>query len=96
LGKYVREDRVLTLQDAIRRITSLPAQKLGLRDRGLIRQAFHVDIVMFDPETVSDKATFANPHEYPEGIRHVLVNGKIVVDNDKHAGVAAGRILRKT
>jgi N-acyl-D-amino-acid deacylase len=95
LGKYVREDRLLTLQDAIRRITSLPAQKLGLRDRGLIRVGSHADIVIFDPQTVSDKATFANPHEYPEGIRYVLVNGQVTIDDGRHMGVQAGQVLRK-
>jgi N-acyl-D-aspartate/D-glutamate deacylase len=96
LGKYVRQDGVLGFQDAIRKMTSLPAQKLGLRDRGLIKEDFHADIVILDPETVVDKATFTDPHQYAEGVEHVLVNGKIVIDKGKHTGKRAGQVLRKT
>lgn len=96
LGKYVRQDGVLAFQDAIRKMTSLPAQKLGLRDRGLIKEDFHADIVILDPETVVDKATFTDPHQYAEGVEHVLVNGKIVIDKGKHTGKRAGQVLRKT
>lgn len=93
LGKYVRQDRVLPLQDSIRKMTSLPAQKLGLKDRGLIRERFHADIVIFDPKTIVDKAVFANPHQYPEGIKYVLVNGRIVIEKGKHTNIPAGQIL---
>jgi len=95
LGKYVRQDRVLTLQDAVRKMTSLPAQKLGLKDRGLIREGFYADIVIFDPESVLDKAVFTDPHQYPEGIKYVLVNGRIVIENGKHTNTPAGQVLRK-
>lgn len=95
LGKYVRAEHVLTLQDAVRKMSSLPAQKLGLRDRGLLREGFHADVVVLDPETVIDMATFDDPHQYPAGIGYVLVNGRMVIDNGQHTGVAAGEIPPK-
>ena len=95
LGKYVREDHVLTLQDAVRKITSLPAQKIGLRDRGLLKEGFYADIVIFDPERIIDKATFTDPHQYPEGIEYVIVNGEIVVEKGEHTGAQAGMVLRR-
>jgi N-acyl-D-amino-acid deacylase len=96
LGKYVRQDNILTLEEAIRKITSMPAQKLGLRNRGLIKEGFYADIVIFDSKTVIDKATFFDPHQYPEGIKYVLVNGKIIVEDGKHTEVRAGKVLRKS
>jgi N-acyl-D-amino-acid deacylase len=75
LGRYVRELKVLTLEDAIRKMTSLPAQTFGLGDRGLIRENFAADFVLFDEKTINDTATFSNPHQYPTGISHVFVNG---------------------
>jgi N-acyl-D-aspartate/D-glutamate deacylase len=68
---------------------------LGLRDRGLIREDMWADIVIFDPKTVIDKATFENPHQYPEGIKYVLVNGKIVIDNEEYTGNLPGKVLRR-
>jgi N-acyl-D-amino-acid deacylase len=103
LERYVREEGILTLQEAIRKMTSFPAQKLGLRDRGLLRQGMWADVVIFDPETIKDRATsrypyhfpLANyPHRYPEGIRYVLVNGEVVIEGDKHRGVLPGKVLR--
>lgn len=94
LGKYVREEKVLTLQDAIRKMTSLPAQKLGLFNRGLIREGFWADIVIFNPLKVTDKATFTNPHQYPEGIEYVIVNGQKVIDKKEHTGKLPGKVLR--
>jgi N-acyl-D-aspartate/D-glutamate deacylase len=103
LQRYVREEKVLTLQDAIRKMTSFPAQKLGLRDRGLLKEGMWADIVVFDPQTIEDRATsrypyhfpLANyPHKYPRGIDYVMVNGQVVVEKGKHKGVFPGKILR--
>jgi N-acyl-D-amino-acid deacylase len=93
LGKYVREERVLTLENAIRKMTSLPAQKLGLRDRGIIREGMRADITIFTPETIIDRATYQNPHQYPDGVEYVIVNGEIAVGERGHTGVLAGRVL---
>ncbi|MFX0136044.1 MAG: amidohydrolase family protein [Candidatus Hodarchaeota archaeon] len=95
LGKYVREEKVLTLEDAIRKMTSFPAQRLGLKDRGLLREGLWADIVVFDPNTVIDKATYENPHQFPEGIPHIIVNGIIVVENNKQNRKYPGKVLRR-
>lgn len=94
LGRYVREKKVLTLEEAVRKMTSFPAQKLGLRDRGLILEGMWADVVIFDPAKIIDKATYQNPHQYPEGIEYVIVNGKIVIERGEHTGVLPGKILR--
>ena len=94
LGVYVRQEKVLRLEDAVRKMTSLPAQKLGLRDRGLLRPGMYADITVFDPEKVIDRATFDAPHQFSEGIVHVFVNGVPVVDQGKITGRVPGRILR--
>jgi len=94
LGKYVREDKVLTIENAIKKMTSLPAQKLGLRDRGMLRAGMWADIVVFDPMRVVDEATYEDPHRYPKGIECVLVNGEVVVDRGKHTGTLPGKVLR--
>ena len=94
LGHYVRELGILTLEDAIRKMTSLPAQRLGLGDRGLLRSGYWADVVVFDPERVIDRATFEAPKQYPEGIEHVLVNGTVVLENGTHTGALPGRALR--
>jgi N-acyl-D-amino-acid deacylase len=96
LGKYVREEAVLTLEDALRRMTSFPAQRLGLRDRGLLREGMWADVVIFDPESVIDKATYLEPHRFPEGILHVLVNGRIVVENETQTSELPGKVLRRS
>jgi len=95
LAGYVREERLLALPDAIRKMTSFPAQRLGLPDRGLLRDGFKADIVVFDPGTVRAPATRRQPKQFPIGIEYVIVNGKVVVDQGKHAGVLAGRALRR-
>jgi N-acyl-D-amino-acid deacylase len=95
LGKYVREQNVIRLEEAIRRMTSLPAQKFNLRDRGLLREGMAADIVVFDESTVGDAATFVNPHAYSTGFRFVLVNGEVVVDAGKHTGVRSGQVLKR-
>ena len=94
LAEYVRQRGVLTLEDAIRRMTSLPARTFGFRDRGLVREGYWADLVMFDPERVQDKATFQQPHQYSEGFDLVLVNGAPVVEEGKVTGARPGRILR--
>lgn len=94
LGKYVREERVLTLEEAIRKMTSLPARFLNLQDRGLVREGFWADLVVFDPETVESLATYVNPHVFPKGIPYVLVNGEIAIDGGEPTGALAGKALR--
>jgi len=94
LGKYVREEKLLTLEDAIRRMTSYPALRLGLPNRGIIKENFWADVVIFNPDTVIDKATFENPHQFPEGIPYVIVNGVIVIDENKQKRKFPGKVLR--
>ncbi len=93
LGRYVRERRLLPLEDAIRKMTSLPAQTFRLWDRGLIRPGLAADLVIFDPQTITDHATFEDPHHYAEGIRYVFVNGQLVIENGVHTGARPGKIL---
>lgn len=93
LGRYVREKKVLTLEDAVRRMSSLPAQRLKLFDRGLLRPGMKADIVVFDPEKIVDKAEFLHPHQYAEGVRHVLVNGQVVLQDARMTKALPGRVL---
>jgi N-acyl-D-amino-acid deacylase len=95
LGRYVREQGVMGYEEAVRRMTSLPAQKFGLTDRGLLRPGYAADIVVFDPVKVSDRATFEKPHQYPDGIPYVVVNGKLVVDQGRHTGTKSGVTIRR-
>lgn len=95
LGKYVREEGVLGLEDAVRRMTSYPAQTFKIRNKGLLREGMDADIVVFDPKTVIDKATYQEPHQYPAGIEYVIVNGEIVVENGTHTGATPGKILSR-
>jgi N-acyl-D-amino-acid deacylase len=94
LGVYARELGILALEDAVRKMTSLPAQRLGLLDRGLLRPGMAADIVCFDPETVRDTATYEDPRRRPDGLPYVLVNGRVVVDDGEHTGALPGRALR--
>jgi dihydroorotase/N-acyl-D-amino-acid deacylase len=94
LGLYVREKGLLTLEDAVRKMTSLPAARLGLPDRGLVRPGMKADLVVFDPATIRDRATFEDPHAYAEGVVFVLVNGVVVVDEGRLSGMRPGRALR--
>ena len=94
LGRYVREERLLSLETAIHKMTGGPAARVGLRDRGLLREGMFADITIFNPETVLDRATFENPNQYPTGIEYVLVNGQISVDQHQRTPILAGRILR--
>jgi dihydroorotase/N-acyl-D-amino-acid deacylase len=94
LGRYVREARILTLEDAVRKMTSQPAQRVGLRDRGLLKPGFFADVVVFDPDSVIDLATFEQPHQYSQGVDHVLVNGRTVWAKGAFGGNYPGRALR--
>jgi N-acyl-D-amino-acid deacylase len=96
LGKYVREEKVIELEEAIRRMTSLPATKFRLKDRGLLLEGMAADIVIFDEKTVIDRSTFDQPHQYSSGFSYVLVNGQITVNEGQHTGVRAGKALRKS
>jgi N-acyl-D-aspartate/D-glutamate deacylase len=93
LGKYTREEHVLQLEDAVRKMTSMPAQVLGLKDRGLLREGYWGDVVVFDPDRVADMATYDNPKQYPTGIPYVLVNGTVVIDNGDHTGARPGKVV---
>lgn len=95
LGSMVREERFLTLSEAIRKMTSAPAQRVGLQDRGILKDGFKADIVIFDPATVHATATHRQPKQYPVGIDYVIVNGVIVADHGKHTGALPGRALRR-
>jgi dihydroorotase/N-acyl-D-amino-acid deacylase len=96
LGKYVREDSVLTLEDAVRKMTGATAARLKLRDRGLLREGMYADVVVFDPKTIRDVATFDRPHQLSVGVKYVLVNGVPVVSEGKHTGATPGRVVRGT
>jgi N-acyl-D-amino-acid deacylase len=93
LGRYVREKKILSLEEAIRKMTSLPAQRFRLMDRGLVRPGMWADLVVFDEKTVIDRASFEKPHAYAEGFQYVLVNGDVVIENGKHTGARPGRVL---
>jgi len=93
LAKYVREDRVLTLPDAVRKLSGLPATNLELDRRGFLKEGMFADVVVFDPATIADRATFETPHQYAVGVRHVLVNGSQVIRNGEHTGAKPGRAL---
>lgn len=94
LGRYVRELKLLSLEDAIRKMTSLPAQTFGFRDRGYVREGLAADLVIFDEKTVGDRATFDKPHQYPTGISYVLVNGEVVFANEAMTAARPGMALR--
>jgi dihydroorotase/N-acyl-D-amino-acid deacylase len=94
LRKYVREDHALTLPDAIRKFSSLPAERLRLSDRGVIKQGMWADIVMFDPAAITDVATFENPNQLSVGMQFVLVNGEPVIDEGKMTNFLPGKVLR--
>jgi N-acyl-D-amino-acid deacylase len=94
LGKYVRQEKVITLAEAIRRLTSLPADNLKLDRRGKLKKGYYADIVIFDPETIIDHATFEKPHQYATGMLHVFVNGTQVLKDGEHTGAKPGRVVR--
>jgi N-acyl-D-amino-acid deacylase len=94
LGRYVRDERVISLEEAIRKMTSLPAGQFGFADRGRLAEGMAADIVIFDPKTVADRATYSDPHQYPAGIVHVLVNGVAVVRGGTQTEARPGQVLR--
>ena len=94
LGKYVRDEGVLPLEEAVRKMTWSVAQRLGLKNRGILREGAYADIVMFDPETIADRATFEEPHQLSVGVEHVWVNGVQVVAAGIHTGAKPGRFVR--
>ena len=91
--KYVNEKKVVTIQEAIRKMTSMPAERLGLTNRGRLTPGYAADVVIMDLPDVKEKATFADPHQYPKGISHVIVNGEIVVENEKYNGSTPGQMI---
>jgi N-acyl-D-amino-acid deacylase len=95
LGHYVREKGVVTLEEAVRKMTSLPAQTFGLYKKGILRPAMDADLVIFDPDTIIDKSTFEDSLQPPEGIHWVIVNGQVAVEAGKITGAAAGKVLRR-
>jgi N-acyl-D-amino-acid deacylase len=94
LGKYVRDEKIIPLEEAVRRLTSLPAGNLRLNKRGRLAAGYYADVVVFNPAAIKDKATFTNPHQYSEGMIHVFVNGKQVLKDGEHTGALPGRALR--
>jgi N-acyl-D-amino-acid deacylase len=95
LGEFVRDRALLGLEEAVRKMTSAPAARLGLSDRGLLHDGYWADVVVFDPDTVRSNATYDDPRQYPTGIDYVLVNGQVVVDNGQHTGALPGQIVRR-
>lgn len=96
LGKYVREDSLFTLENAVHRLSGLPASRLHLNKRGTLRVGNFADVVLFNPLTVQDHATFTEPHQYATGVVHVFINGKQVLANGEHTGATPGRIIRNS
>jgi N-acyl-D-aspartate/D-glutamate deacylase len=96
LGVYVRKLGLLRLEDAVRKMTSLNAAKVGIQDRGLLRPGNWADVTVFDPERVVDRATYEEPFQYSDGIEYVVVNGQVVLEHGKHTGARPGRALRRT
>ncbi|MCS6974805.1 MAG: D-aminoacylase [Cyclobacteriaceae bacterium] len=94
LGKYVREEKVIPLQEAIRKLTSLPASNLKIQKRGLLKEGYYADVVIFDPDKIQDHATFEKPHQYSTGVLHVFVNGTQVLKDGEHTGARPGKVVR--
>jgi N-acyl-D-amino-acid deacylase len=94
LAKYVREEQVITLEDAIRKLAALPAHNMRIERRGVLKQGYYADVVVFDPETIQDHATFVKPHQYATGMLHVFVNGEQVLNDGEHTGATPGRVVR--
>ena len=96
LGQFVRDEALLSLEEAVRKMTSAAAERLGLRDRGLLRDGLVADLVVFDPARVRSNATYDEPRRYPDGIEFVIVNGTVVVDGGRHSGARPGRVIRRS
>jgi len=94
LGKYVREEKVISLEEAVKKLTSLPASNLGIKNRGSLTVGYFADIVLFDPETIADKSTFSKPHQLSVGVSDVWVNGKQALKDAKSTEVMAGKAVR--
>ena len=94
LSRYVRDEHLLTLEEAVRKMTGLPAARVGLKNRGVLREGAYADLCIFDPQTVRDRSTFENPNQYPEGIPYVIINGQLSVDKGERTKALAGRVLR--
>ena len=94
LGKYVREERLFSLEEGVRQMTSLPARRMNLAGRGELREGFAADVVVFDPKTIADRATYEEPRKYPAGIDYVIVNGEIGAEHGKQTAARSGRLLR--
>jgi len=94
LGRYVREERIIAIEEAIRKLTSLPAGNLRIRDRGQLTTGYFADVVVFDPDKIQDHATYEDPHQYATGMVHVWVNGTQVLRDGEHTGATPGRVVR--
>jgi N-acyl-D-amino-acid deacylase len=94
LGKYVRDEKVIPMEEAIYKLTKLSADKLKIRNRGLLAPGYYADVVLFDPSSIKDNATFEQPHQYAEGIKHVWVNGVQVLMDGEHTGATPGRFVK--
>ena len=94
LGKYVRDEHVIPIEDAIRKLTTLPAATLRIKERGRLAPGYFADIVAFDPKTIAEHATYEKPHQYATGVMHVWVNGIPVIRNGEHTGQKPGRVVR--
>jgi N-acyl-D-amino-acid deacylase len=95
LGRYVREERLLSLEEAVRKMTSFPAQKFGLWQKGLVREGMDADLVIFDADMIAERSTFQDPHQYPAGLPYVILNGQVVVDQERYTGKMAGQVVKK-
>ena len=95
LGKYSRDETLIPLEEAVRKLAALPAQNLGLRDRGMLKAGYFADVVVFDPAKVQDHATFEKPHQYATGVAHVFVNGTQVLKDHEHTGAKPGRLVMR-
>jgi N-acyl-D-amino-acid deacylase len=95
LGKYVREEKVIPLEEMIRKMTAIPASRFGFEKRGRLESGFYADLVVFDPDKIADRATWVEPHQYPVGVEYVIVNGQVVVEHNEHTGRLPGKILKK-
>src|SRR5690606_16617639 len=93
ISRYVRDEKLITLQEAVRRMTSLPADNLGIKKRGLLKSGYYAAVVVLDADSIYDHATFDNPHQYASGVHHVLVNGTPVLEGGQHTGALPGRVV---
>jgi N-acyl-D-amino-acid deacylase len=94
LGRYVRDEKIIPMEEAIRRLTSLPAANLNLKHRGMLAPGYFADVVLFDPAAIQDRATFDQPHQYATGVVHLFVNGVQVLRDGEHTGARPGRVVR--